>query len=189
MSFILEEDNLLEIQNDCEREKLDNIQCNFIYINPNSYIDKISIEIIDLEYNKDKDMMYIPKSEILKIIQEQKSGFKDKKYIYKNACSYIIDLEPDDIKPFIDGDVNDSSYNFLKTLPLLEDIYIPESIFIFHKLNCIYFLFQESEKQAIIPKPILKILPNNNEKARESSKKVTIKLNNVKNNITKKQKY
>ena len=81
------------------------------------------------------------------------------------------------------------SYNFLKTLPLLEDIYIPESIFIFHKLNCIYFLFQESEKQAVIPKPILKILPNNNEKVRESSKKVTIKLNNVKNNITKKQKY
>ena len=65
MSFILEEDNLLEIQNDCEREKLDNIQCNFIYINPNSYIDKISIEIIDLEHNKDKDMMYIPKSEVL----------------------------------------------------------------------------------------------------------------------------
>ena len=51
MSFILEEDNLLEIQNDCEREKLDNIQCNFIYINPNSYIDKMLFIIIFYLFN------------------------------------------------------------------------------------------------------------------------------------------
>ena len=81
------------------------------------------------------------------------------------------------------------NYNniFLKRLPLLEDIVIDPSIFIFHNLNCIYFLFEESNKTLPPPKPILKIHAANEPfKKSEPSKKVTIKINK-KNKITRKK--
>ena len=70
---------------------------------------------------------------------------------------------------------------FFKPLPLLEDIKIQPSLSIFHKLNCLYFFFNEHKKKDFVPKPILKIHNEDSEK-KKSNKKVTIKLHDIDNN-------
>ena len=96
---------------------------------------------------------------------------------------YLVDLEPEHIQSFSKNTDSNAS-QFLKVLPPIEDISIYPSIFIFHKLNAIYFIYHEVEYEKKPPlKPILKILdgsnPNPNPNPNPSSKKrVTIKLHN-----------
>ena len=186
MSWISEEEKLLQIQNDCEREHMDEIRCTFIYTNPSGYIDKITNEMISLVLDEENDMMIIPKSKVLKIIQEQKRAVQNSRYIYKSAFSHIVSLEPDEVWEYVHGS-HEEDYNFFKELPLLENIEVPASIFIFNEINSIYFLFQESDKPAPAPKPILKIHNVDEPFVKsESSKKVTIKLKKKKGAITRK---
>jgi hypothetical protein len=100
---------------------------------------------------------------------------------------FHIDLEPEHIQSFVTplrienahgnvtlplesppsgGDLNrqrcndndNSNYSrFFRVLPSSEDIVIPASIFIFHSVNALYFLFQEIPLTRVLaPKPILK---------------------------------
>jgi hypothetical protein len=69
-----------------------------------------------------------------------------------------VDLESENLQQFIQGDnYVDISKRFLQVLPLLDDIVVPPSIFVFHHLNSLYFLFKEVvNKQTAAPKSILK---------------------------------
>ena len=100
MSWIDEEERLLEIQDHCDREEMESIKCYFIYVNLNGYIQSITTDNIELTYNREKNISLIPKNKLLNIIQKQKIDFKNSKYIYKDACSFIVNLDPEDIKEF-----------------------------------------------------------------------------------------
>jgi hypothetical protein len=177
MSWINEEEELLEIQEHCDRIEIESIKSYFIYINQNGYIQSITTDNIELDYNREKNTSFINKNKILKIIQQQKINFKNSKYIYKDACLFLVNLEPEDIKEFsIYLDLKDYNNRFFKKIPLLEDVIVEPSIFLFHKLASIYFFFEEIEKDTVTPKPILKIQKNVINKT-PSSKKVTIKIN------------
>ena len=68
---------------------------------------------------------------------------------------FHIDLEPEHIQGFVNDNSNYS--RFFRVLPSSEDIVIPASIFIFHSVNALYFLFQEIPLTRVLaPKPILK---------------------------------
>ena len=160
MSWIDEEERLLEIQDHCDREEMETIKSYFIYVNLNGYIQSITTDNIELTYNREKNISLIPQNKLLKIIQKQKIDFKNSKYIYKDACSFIVNLDPD-------------------------DVIIEPSIFIFHGINSLYFFFEEIEKDPITPKPILKIHSHVKDNKKLTSKKVTIKINK-RNKITRK---
>lgn len=186
MSWIDEEERLLEIQDHCDREEMESIKCYFIYVNSNGYIQSITTDNIELTYNREKNISLIPKNKLLNIIQKQKIDFKNSKYIYKDACSFIVNLDPEDIKEFSTS-LNLTSYNnkFTKKIPLMDDVIIDPSIFIFHDINSLYFFFEEIEKDPITPKPILKIHSHVKDNKKPTSKKVTIKINK-RNKITRK---
>lgn len=188
MSWIDEEEELLQIQDDCDTEHMEEIECVFIFVNVNSYIEKISNEYVELNYDEENDRSFISKSKVLQMIQKQKTAINNSRYIYKESCCFNVDLQPEKIKDFSNENHLERYNNiFLKRLPLLEDIVIDPSIFIFHNLNCVYFLFEESNKTLPPPKPILKIHAANEPfKKSEPSKKVTIKINK-KNKITRKK--
>ena len=96
-----------------------------------------------------------------------------------------IKFDPEDIKEFSTS-LNLTSYNnkFTKKIPLMDDVIIDPSIFIFHDINSLYF-FEEIEKEPITPKPILKIHSHVKDNKKPTSKKVTIKINK-RNKITRK---
>ena len=73
MSWIDEEEELLQIQDDCDTEHMEEIECVFIFVNVNSYIEKISNEYVELSYDEENDRSFYFKKQILKIIQKQKT--------------------------------------------------------------------------------------------------------------------
>jgi hypothetical protein len=82
-----------------------------------------------------------------------------------------VDLEPNHIQEFVYGDLDNN--RFFKVFSIVEDIVISPSIFIFHSLNSIYFVFQEIELiENPIIKPILKI--GGEKDSKKTTKKVRI---------------
>lgn len=206
MNWIEEEDLLLNIKEPLLKTPMKSIACYFVFINLQEHIEKVSKENISLT---DDSCQIISKSKVLQMIQQQKTVFKDNKYIYKDAFLHLVDLDHDDLQPFnnefdtlysdSDSDSENESENgsdkkeeltesqekiikrFFKPLPLLEDIKIQPSLSIFHKYNCLYFFFYEHKKKDFVPKPILKIHNENETEKKKTNKKVTIKLHNDSN--------
>lgn len=148
ISWIDKQNKLHTIDKTYCREPMESIQTYSMYVNIDKNIEKISSDKIDLCDN------VIPKGKILKIIQSSKSSAK---YKLVDMILYNIDLEPQHIQDFVQ-DVGVDTGRFFKKFSIVDDIRINPSIFIFHSLNAIYFIFQEIEL-VLNPliKPILKI--------------------------------
>jgi len=194
MSWIEREEKILQIQQNYLREPMDTIRCYFLYINLNSYIEKITSEQITISYqngepteNTSSDTSkigIIPKEQVLHFIQQKRFCTNNNtKYIFKDSWMYLVDLEPENLQNYSKSDnFKDISKQFFQVLPPIEDIRIPPSIFIFHDINALYFLFQEvPPKENVQPKSILKIADSIHTElgvVQNKKKKVTIKLHN-----------
>lgn len=167
MSWIEEQEKLLQVNKLYYREPMESIQIHYIYININNYIEKITSEKIPIENNK------IDKDKVLHISQEK---CFNKKYFVKDIFSYIVDLEPENVQKYSKSEnFEELSRGFLKVLQLNSDIVFVNSIFVFHSVNSLYFLLYEVPVEVIEkPKSILKT--EKKEKRELSKKRVTIKL-------------
>ena len=57
---------------------------------------------------------------------------------------YHVDLEPQHIQTYSQtNDIPASSKSFFKVLPIVDEIHIPPSIFIFHSLSSVFFMYKE----------------------------------------------
>ena len=137
MSWITDQERLQNIQNNYCREPMSSIDMFFVYINRNNYIDKILCEKTDLSGS------YLSKELLLQIIQSKKTISPMSKYKLTDTLLYHVELEPEQIQSYSHG--HNDGHNYFKVLPILDDITISPSIFIFHDINAIYFLFQEIE--------------------------------------------
>ena len=154
-SWITEQERFQNIQNNYHREPMDFIDTHFIYINKNQYIDKILTDKITL----DKDGVL--KNEILlKVIQDKKVNTPNSKYKLIDILTFFVDLEPENIQSYSNIENPENIYSqFFKVLNIPDKISIPPSIFIFHNINSIYFIYQETEvihKRNLTFKSILK---------------------------------
>jgi hypothetical protein len=93
------------------------------------------------------------------------------KYKLLDIIVYNVDLEAQYIQEFVQNDDMDTG-RFFKICPIVDDIVIMPSIFIFHSLNAIYFVFQEIE---VVLNPVIKpILKIGGEAMKKHTKKVRI---------------
>ena len=188
MSWILEQERILQIQKNYSREPMENITCCFLYVNEDNVLEKVTYDTFPLHSylnNKNekntKSGHILPKEIVLQLIQNKKIYTPKSKYIFKHSWLYLVDLEPENIQDYSKSEnFHELSSRFMRVFHTVQDISIPSSIFIFHSLNMLYFLFEEvSLKHS--PKPILKIglsSPSSNEKSiiDKKKKRVTIKL-------------
>jgi hypothetical protein len=134
ISWILEEERLENIDQNCWREPLTEIGITTIYINQNKEIETIEREIMDVS-----GINILKKERIMQMVQSKKKYTPNSKYILKEILWFHVDLEPESIPYF-----SEKEHSFLHIYPILEDIPLNPSIFIFHKLNTLYFLFYET---------------------------------------------
>jgi len=175
ISWIDKQKKLHDIDANYCREHMESIAIHFIYTNVEKNIEKISSETIDI-YNN-----IIAKERILQLIQHSKSMHQSR-YRLIDMLVYNVDLEPSHIQEFVYGDFDTN--RFFKICSVLEDIVIQPSIFIFHSLNAIYFIFQEIELiENPIVKPILKI--GGEKDSKKTTKKVRILVSEKPRNKTK----
>ena len=156
MSWIQKHERILDIQNNYKREMMNDIPIYFIYINSQSTIDKIICE---------KELVtngLVTKNRILQIVQQRKciSNNFTVKYNLDSILHYNVNIEPEHIQKYVHSEnYTEMSKDFLKVFHVIDDIVIQPSIFIFHPINSIYFLFREesSKDTKRATKSILKI--------------------------------
>jgi hypothetical protein len=142
MSWIREEEKLLKLHHNHQREVMESIDCYFAYMNKHSYIEHVTKESVAV-YDG-----VISGERVLQMIERKKVSKPNAKYMFKDSCLFNVDLEPDQIPMYSQDTVAE---RFLVKLPLLDDIRIAPSIFVFHDINAIYFIFQEIEMDSVVP--------------------------------------
>jgi len=179
-SWLNEHERLLSVNENYKREPMEEVNIFFIYINRNQYIEKIINDKINLVLSEDKKHSYLPKESLLQIIQSRKLKTSFSKYKLLDVLTYLVDLEPENIQSYSKNENNESSSKFLNTVSIMNDIKFNESIFIFHGINSIYFIFEEIElinhRHTIksILKPIVREVTD-----KTNTKKVRIQLGTV----------
>ena len=170
MSWILEEEKLLRTEQNHPREHMDTISVYSLYLNGDSSIDKVVTDVITLDWDAEKACKYIPREQVLQLIQEKKKLSSHIHYIYKDAFMYLVDLEPEHIQSYVSQ--CDEVDSFIVKLPIVGEIIVPPSIFIFHNMNAVYFIFQEIRsilrKGGSITRKRVVIGDDNNNKTRKN---------------------
>lgn len=208
ISWVEEQEKLQHINENYFKEPMEMIDMFFIYINTNDYIEKINHLQQDVSLHNNSGLIH--NDTIIRLIEKNKF-LSNKKYKIQDVLLYNVSLNPENIQSYSkDENILESSSKFLEPLSIVNDFIIPPSIFIFHKINSIFFIYKQLQEVKPIPKPILKnsvqkndfVLSNNNEKnnnekineKRKVTKKVRISEKNIittmkpKNTITRKQK-
>jgi hypothetical protein len=140
------------------REPMDKVRVYLLYIHSNMSIDKIVQEDVPIELLDSKagqgvcrdpvSTQGVSKEVLLKIIHDGKNAIPHKKYKLKDILVFNVDLEPSNIQSFSE------EVQFMKKIPIVDDIILAPSLYIFHYLNGIFIFFQEYG--SCDPKSILK---------------------------------
>lgn len=126
------------------------ITTTFIYVNSDNSIDKVISETHPLTE------MTLSYSQILRFIQTKKNT-PTAKYKLMDILRYSVNLDASNIQHYASADttsVEEMSKPFLMSMPNYESITFAPSIFAFHRVNSLYFIFKE--KMRIPLKSILK---------------------------------
>lgn len=136
ISWIIEQEKLENIQKKCIREYFSTIELVSIYINNESEIETIEKETMEINEIK------VLNSELLKEWSIQKQKYTPKSiFELKETLWFHVDLEPEQIQ-----NIDENSSLFLKSMIPLEEIKLTPSIFIFHSLTTLFFIFEEKDK-------------------------------------------
>lgn len=149
VSWLTEQERIHKVENNFHREPMKTIKLYFVYIDKEDSIDSISSEIYTIQSFSDKNYSIITQNELLHIIQMKKITTPDSKYIIYDILLYNIDLEHEQLQSFTKYDnveMNQNSARLLKSNGIIKNINISPSIFIFHNINAVYFIFKELEK-------------------------------------------
>lgn len=177
ISWIRDQERLQRMESGYYREPMDEINLKTIYINQNQYIEKVMCETLSLVPAKSGTGTMISEEMMLKLIQTRKRTTPTSKYKLEEIITYIVDLEPEEINAYAAA-ATQASADFYKPMRIVGEVMIPNSIFIFHSINTLYFIFREVEieKHRHTVKPILKKVSEekNREPAKNTTKKVRI---------------
>lgn len=204
ISWVEEQEKLQHINENYFKEPMEMIDMFFIYINTNDYIEKINHLQQDVSLHNNSGLIH---NDIIIQLIEKNKFLSNNKYKIQDVLLYNVSLNPENIQSYSkDENILESSSKFLEPLSIVNDFIIPPSIFIFHKINSIFFIYKQLQEVKPIPKPILKnsvqkndyVVSNNinekNNEKRKVTKKVRISEKNInttmkpKNTITRKQK-
>jgi len=168
MSWINEYSRIHSVQQLMNREPMEDIGIQTIYMNNNLEIKKINKELISLtNINSDKGIEKgITKEQLLNILNEKtnrrtpelgtsvgarllsgdgmtsQDNIPHGKYTLFDILLYTIDLDPKDIQKYVNDDSN--NIGILNSISMEKDIIIRPSLFIFHSLYSILVLLQET---------------------------------------------
>jgi hypothetical protein len=191
--WIEEQEKMQNIEMNYQREHLKSINVFFIYVNRNNNVEKIIREKEPLVWYPTRKSSLLSKEKILELIQTRKIYTPDSKYKFEDVLSWNVDIEPENIETYsnIDFDKNSDYSPYLKVLSFVGDIYIPDSIFIFHETNSLFFIFKEytftpKTPENNLPKSILKAPIDGGVISTKSTKKVRIQTNIAEEFVSKK---
>jgi hypothetical protein len=152
------------------------VTCYFVYVNTNNIVDHVMSETcaLDVDTIGDEFISKIPRNHLLGLIQTHK--------IWNNIKYRLMDILQYDIPYDFTGLLESSYSNIMKTVTTADEIMFKPSLSIFHKINSIFFVYQEIPKywddyEGAPIKPALKISDESISKGniRKKTKRVSFK--------------
>ena len=137
--WIHHEQRLSVIHQKCFPEKIPYITLEFIYVNKNSEVVETTVEKLPINSNTN----CLSKELLISIIHYHKKHSPSHNYILKDTLLFHIPIQPEVLPSFLDKTFNCST--FVKTFPIIEDIVLTPSIFIFHPVNTLFFVYCEQD--------------------------------------------
>ena len=132
--WIEEQTKIVNINTNHPRELLPYIHLHLCYVDCNNSI----VDLKTVKHNfVSEEPQIITEEEILKIIESYKR-LSNMNFAFSELAVFHVDLEPEHINSF-----DPHNTTFFQTIPLLSDIHLSKSIFIFHSLNCLFFIFKQ----------------------------------------------
>ena len=185
-SWIQQQERLQNVDSVFTREPMTSISAKFFYINTHDYIEKIICEDIPLESHLDGSL--ITKERLIQIIQNKKIKTSNTKYKLLDSFLCNFDIPPSSIYSFYKNS-SPSINSYMKNINIIEDLFISPSIFVFHDINTLFFIFEEHlvEKHEHTIKSILKPVSNSNhrEPLSKNKQKTTKKVRIIDSNTIK----
>lgn len=142
MDWIDHTQRLVSIQQNCLREPLPSIPIVYLYIDKHKSLHSSVKDSYEFSANEPR---ILKKERLLKLIQTHKKEDVMHHYILKDTLLFHIPVEPEDLSRFDENQVD----SYWKSFPIIDDIDLPPSIFIFHPYNTLYFVYYEEEKLAV----------------------------------------
>ena len=141
-SWIIEEERLENIQENCNREKIERIELTSIYINKDNEIETVERETMNVS-----TIPVLTREILTEWIQQRKKFTPTSEFQIKDILWFHVPIEPDNI-PEIKPDATTFFHHFSLKKSDKDRIEIPEipinpAIFIFHSIATLYFCFYE----------------------------------------------
>jgi hypothetical protein len=157
ISWLDETEKLTNTTNVHNNEMQTEVQLFYIYVNQNLEIEKVIKETQELQKKEELKKSILNRDYVLKIIQTKKNN-QQKKYKLHEIVKYNINIEGDKIQLF-SNIIHSNPTHYFHKINYMDDIVIEPTIFIFNKLNSVYFIYKEipSSNHLLNQKPILKI--------------------------------
>lgn len=140
--WLQEQQMLHNIQSNYCRELMDSIQLQFVFLDGNKHITHITSMTEPLQVCDVSNQRVLSEERILGLLSQIKKQHYGKKFALHHMSSFLVDLEPEHIQQFSTSNCSDES-PFLHHYSIVQSIYVPPSIFIFHNINTIYFFLHE----------------------------------------------
>jgi len=160
---------------DCEitysPEPMDKIRIQLLYVNTENQIHHSEIQSHPLTIISDLSGSEFSDSAIMRIIMSNRN-FQNKRYKCESISQYCLSIEPTNL--FDNPHVCIDHKPYFKTIDLPRTIHIPPSLFIFHSINSIWFLFRELELIKPTIQPIVSIIKNQSNTQPKKTKRVRI---------------
>jgi hypothetical protein len=130
------------VYNEFYKEPVTSINIYLMYVNKENELEHIHNDKCFINENG-----LLTREMIISLIKRHQLFYKIR-YKLLSLIKYNIDLEPIEIKDFVNEDNTFSNKRFIQSEKYLEDIRFNESIHMFQDLNALFFLFYE-EKQSL----------------------------------------
>jgi hypothetical protein len=135
--WIEEQTKILNTNQNHQREPLKYIQLHFCYTDSNDCIMSLKTEKHFFDNATNEDDKVVDEATLMRIIDEHKT-YSNMHFVFKELATFHVDLEPEHINSF-----DPSNTTFFKPLPIVSDVSFSKSIYIFHPLNSLFFLFKQ----------------------------------------------
>lgn len=168
-SWIEKEEQLHSSENELPKLTMDSVLCYFIYISNDRSIQKIIKEREILFPINNRGDIGISGSRLLQMIQTRRFLGNGLKYKIIGLLKFFVELDSDSLSGYSRGEISDEG--FFKEISFLEAVVFPPSIFIFHSLNSLYFVFKEDDG---VKKNVKSILKTSSDTSSRVTKKVRI---------------
>lgn len=168
-SWIDDLDKLNNIHHSYFREPMKDIDFCIVLVDSNDSILKIKKENHRFS-TIDKNCTF-NNSFLIQFIERIKNTYSKGMIRYKlqDVLLYNIDIEPEHIQNYVSNEnLLELGTKKLQSLSIIQDVVVPPSIFIFHKINSLFFIFKQLEevikteediKLDLTPPPIMVQVP------------------------------